>query len=244
MTFPPLSADPVRGRHFRVTRPVRVSDTTREGNLRLDALARYLQDVGNDDTAEVGVGDGGVWVARRIHVEFLGQSPKLRDRVELVTFCGGVGSRFAERRTQLWVEDAVAVDTATLWVHLDAHTFRPAAVPTWFLEHYGEACGERSVDHRLRLSALDPHAALVAWPLRATDVDVLDHVNNAVAWMAVEDLWARLALPHRPRRAIVEYLGALNLGDDVAMRYTVDNNRVSMWLVVGDEVRVAALVEH
>ena len=45
---------PERGRRFTAERPVRWGDTDRHGRLRLDALARFLQDVANDDTRDAG----------------------------------------------------------------------------------------------------------------------------------------------------------------------------------------------
>ena len=47
-----LAPPPDRGRVFRSGRRVRLSDADPTGRLRLDACARYLQDVGNDDTAD------------------------------------------------------------------------------------------------------------------------------------------------------------------------------------------------
>ena len=41
------------GRRYEMHQPVRLGDASRGGRLRLDALARYLQDVATEDTAEV-----------------------------------------------------------------------------------------------------------------------------------------------------------------------------------------------
>ena len=83
------------GRRFRTTRRVRLADADAAGRLRLDALARLLQDVGNDDFADAGLDPGSPWVARRSVVEADGW-PRLGDRLSLVTWCGGLGGRSTE----------------------------------------------------------------------------------------------------------------------------------------------------
>jgi len=237
--FPTFAPEPEKGRVFRARRAVRIGDTTASGRLRLDAIARYLQDVGNDDTLDLGLGDGGAWVCRRVHVAVLTDYPSLRDLLEIATFCGGVGSRWAERRTSLRCATGARIETATLWVHLDPVTMRPAPVPAWFVDHYGEACGDRKVDHRLHLPLPSDDAATRAWPLRATDFDVLAHVNNAIAFAALEDCWTRLGRTDAPTQVTVEYLGALDPGDAVELRWTETADGVDCWLVADGAVRVA-----
>ncbi|MFZ4516297.1 MAG: acyl-[acyl-carrier-protein] thioesterase [Acidimicrobiia bacterium] len=241
MTSTMFVPEPVAGRVFRMTRAVRIGDTTTSGRLRLDALARYLQDVGNDDTRELGLGDGGAWVCRRIAIDVVTRLPQLREQVELATFCGGVGSRFAERRTTLRTADGAHVETATLWVYLDAETMRPAPVPDWFMEHYGTACGMHKPDHRLHLPGRTADASARLWPLRVTDFDVLGHVNNAIAAAALEDAWVDTKEPGVPAAVVIEYLGPMHLGDPVAL-WTAAGEPFAVWLGVGDEIRAAAQV--
>jgi len=81
----PMVPVPTTGRVFRSGRRVRLGDVRPQGRLRLDALARYLQDVGNDDTIDRGVGNGGPWVTRRVTVEINGPLPRYLDEVERAT---------------------------------------------------------------------------------------------------------------------------------------------------------------
>ena len=50
----PFAADPPAGRVFAGRRTIRSTDVTPAGVFRLDALARYLQDVAEDDVAATG----------------------------------------------------------------------------------------------------------------------------------------------------------------------------------------------
>ena len=53
MTRPPDPvSEPERGRVFAVGRRVRLGDVSPKGRLRLDATARYLQDIANDDAVD------------------------------------------------------------------------------------------------------------------------------------------------------------------------------------------------
>src|SRR3954468_4318440 len=178
---------PVSGRVYRAGRQVRLGDVRPCGRLRLDALARYLQDVANDDAIDAGLPNAMGWVVRRVEFELAPRLPSFRDEVELVTFCGGTGSRWAERRTDVCVDGETLARAAALWVHVDPVRGRPMPLPPAFLELYGEAAAGRSVAARLRHDPPPDGAPASHWPLRATDLDLLGHVNNAIALAAVED---------------------------------------------------------
>lgn len=230
------------GRRYRTSRRVRLGDADRHGRLRLDALARLLQDVGNDDFADAGLDPGSPWVARRT-VVWAPSWPRLGDRVAVTTFCGGLGSRWGERRSTLAAEEGPGlVEVASLWVYLGEDGIRPTRLPGWFVDTYGEAALGRSVGSRLAHPAPPPGAEARPWPLRATDLDVLGHVNNAATWQAVEDEASRRGVV--PLRAELEYGAALEPDDEVALVTAAedDGGGFRLWLTVGGKVRASALV--
>ena len=83
---------PTTGRTFASARRVRLSDIDAHGRVRLDSVARFLQDAAIDDVQETGWGlPAHLWVVRRIQIEVV--KPFLLDQeVEVVTWCSGVGS--------------------------------------------------------------------------------------------------------------------------------------------------------
>jgi len=222
---------PERGRLYTASRKVRLGDTTANGRLRLDALSRYLQDVANDDAMDAGLEAALAWVVRRVVVE-LADAPKLGDVVELVTFCGGIGGRWAERRTRVSVGGEIAAEAQALWVHLDPATGRPAPLGDDFMAIYGEAAGGRTVRPKLIHQQPPDDADRRPWPQRAVDVDVLGHVNNAVALEAVEQVLGGRS----PAAAEVEYRDPIEPGDQVELVTCGD----ALWLTVGANVRVSA----
>jgi acyl-ACP thioesterase len=219
-------------RAFRSARPIRLSDTDATGRLRLDAVARYLQDVASDDWADAGFeSQAHVWVVRKTWIAV--EAPFGDDaHVELATWCSGVAGTAASRRYTLTGDRGGRIEAESVWIHLD-HGLRPLRLPPAFLEIYGASADGRGVATRFTLAA-PPAAAGEPWPLRATDLDRLGHVNNAVYWIPVEERFGRAV-----RRAELEYRKPVDLDDDA--RVVVDGSH--LWLTVRGEVRSAARVE-
>jgi acyl-ACP thioesterase len=224
-------------RRYVGTRRVRLGDVHPDGSLRLDALARYAQDVATDDSAESGITEEtGYWVLRRLVGELAGRL-SLGEMVELTTFCGGSGPRWAERRTRLVGGSGACIELAAVWVHVDRTTGAPLPVPADFREVYGEGT-RRRVRARLEHPPPPEVAARRAWPLRSTDFDVLGHVNNAVYWAAVEDDLASRA-PVPVTRIEMEHRAGVDPGDVVELVHT-DGEPTRLWFSVGGEVRASA----
>lgn len=228
---------PAVGRIYETSRRVRVADADPSGRLRLDAVARFVQDVGNDDVADAGLDPNIPWVVRRSAVAVDGW-PRLGERLATATWCGGTGSRWAERRVSF--ESASGrVDVATLVVHLDAGG-RPSKLPGWFQDVYAEAALGRTLTTRLVLPGPPEGAAGRPWHVRSSDLDIMGHVNNAVTWAAVEDECHRRAMV--PGAVTVEWSGALEGIDDIELRAAPAEGGLGIWLTVDGAVRVAAAV--
>jgi len=234
------------GRVFRASRRVHLGDVDTRGAVRLEALARYLQDVATDDADDADLSEArGVWVLRSSDLEIV-TTPVYHEAVELATFCSGTGPRWAERRTRVVGDRGAFVDAAGLWVFVDREHGRPLALDADFHDRYGESAGGRRVRGRLVHDAPPATATWRPWPLRTSDFDVLDHVNNARSLEAVEDELVR-RLPGRTlRRVRIEYRGALERDDSVLLGSAVtaegDDAVLAVWLVVEGDVRVSATV--
>lgn len=232
---------PEQGRRFVARRRVRLGDVNGANRLRLDAIARYLQDVAADDVADVAeVRADGAWVLRRTALA-VGRLPRYGDDVELTTFCTGTGSMWAERRTTLTVGDHAVTDAVAIWVYVD-RAGRPARLGNWFFDHYGEAADGRKVSGRLSLPPPPDGVRTRAWSLRASDFDLLGHVNNAAYWYAVEDELARLAPERVPVSGVLEHRAAVEPDEPVELGSLLDGEQVSVWLTVHGETRAAAHV--
>jgi acyl-ACP thioesterase len=239
---------PPSGRVFRSARRVHLGDVDASGQVRLEALARFLQDVATDDADDADLSEQrGVWVLRSSDLE-IATVPVYHEKVELATFCSGTGPRWAERRTQLLGDRGARVEAAALWVFVDREHGRPLALDDDFYARYGESAGGRKVRGRLLHDAPPTSASWRPWPLRTSDFDVLDHVNNARSLEAVEDELVRVLPGGVAVRARVEYRGTLERGDAVELASAVsgdsdrDDRVLAVWLAVDGEVRVSATV--
>jgi acyl-ACP thioesterase len=225
---------PTSGRVFRGSAHVGLADVTPGGRARLDAVARWLQDVAWADVADAGVQDEGLWVVRRMELR-VPAAPRFAERLELATFCSGTGPLWAERRTSMRGADGAHVEAAALWVFLDREGARPRALPPSFDAIYGEAAGGRRVRARLRHPAAPPpDAPRLPWSFRVADLDMAAHVNNSVYWAALEEELAGAELP-AGWRAEIEHRAPAGPGPAALAR-----DGEHRWIVAGADV-VASL---
>ncbi|HTS96926.1 MAG TPA: acyl-ACP thioesterase domain-containing protein [Streptosporangiaceae bacterium] len=197
-----IVAWPAEGRVFTTRRAVGGPDVSPDGRLRLDALARYLQEAAEGDLADAGWREGYVWVVRRCAVH-IASYPRLGQRLGVRTFCSATGPRWAERTTILAGAEGDLVRARALWAAVDPGTGRPCPLGPEFHRLYGPSAGGRSVSARLSHPGPPEPSSGAPWPLRAADFDAAGHVNNAVYWAAVEDALAGLGW--LPARADLEY---------------------------------------
>jgi acyl-ACP thioesterase len=219
---------PTLGRTFTQQRLVRLGDASPGGRLRFDALARMLQDIANDDANEVLV-NGQSWVVRRVAIE-VHNAASFGETLTLTTFCGAIGSRWAQRRTSVVGDRGTRIEVAALWVHLDMATLRPAVLTPDFAAAYGDAADGRAV--KARLQHEDPPAATgKPYPARFVDFDVMGHMNNAAYWNAVEEeLSVRREIRH-PMRAEMEYRQGVEPHNHASLVLDGDDAAFSLWFV-------------
>jgi len=156
--------------------------------MRLDALARWLQDVAYADIEEAGLVDRAVWVVRRTRLR-VERFPRFGEPFTVLTFCSGLGRMWAERRTAITPEHdtGAAVQAISLWVHLDPASRRPTPLSQAEVAAYAEAAGERRVTARLRHPARGERTSTRPWTFRATECDLAGHINNAAYWQPLEE---------------------------------------------------------
>lgn len=226
---------PEEGRKYSTARRVGLGDVSARGTARFDAVARWLQDVAAEDVEAAGLEEKVVWYVRssRLDVEVL---PLLRERVELTTFCSGLGPRWAERTTVAMGDRGASLRAVSVWVSLDPETGKPIRPSAAFREIYEGALATRPVAARLNHRAPSQDATASPWRIRWCDIDVLDHVNNAVYWAALEEELAKRAPSWRPSWAEIEFRAQLRFGDEVDVRSSSAEGLVEMWMCRGGQV--------
>ena len=237
-----LVEQPPSGRTFHVGYRIRLSDADATGRLRLDAVARYLQDAAIDDVAETNWGaPEHLWVLRSVRIDVF--VPFLDDGVaDIVTWGSSFSSLAAGRRWSLSGDAGGAIEVDSTWIHLGPDA-RPARIGHGF-DDYAAAAQGRVTSTKLMLEPPPIGGSRIEWQLRSTDVDRMGHVNNAAYWSALEHrLRGRapdLRLPHRAR---LDYRHPIDLGERVELAEDAHDAGYAAAFVVGNVVKAVARVE-
>lgn len=184
--FDAIVAHPGVGRRFEHAHTVGLADAAPSGRVRLDALARWLQDVALADVVDAGLGEAALWVVRRTRLAVT-RFPRFGETAAVATFCSATGRMWAQRRTTVVTSGGGLVEAVALWVHLDPVSLRPAPFAARELEVYGPSAAGREVKARLRHPGPPEDAPSRPWWFRSTELDVADHINNAAYWAVLED---------------------------------------------------------
>ena len=183
-------ARPERGRIF--TEPARpgLADCAPSGRVRLDALARFTQDIAYADAVDAGLSETARWVVRRTRMR-VERFPRFGQPLALATFCSGLGRMWAERRTIIVAddgeEDGGRVEVVSLWVHLDPGSGRPTPLRDDELAMWAESTEGRKVTARLHHPPADETGERYPWRFRGTECDLAGHINNAAYFQPLEE---------------------------------------------------------
>jgi len=227
---PAFAPPPAPGRVFTASYPVRRTDVTPGGRLRLDALARFLQDAAEDDVADAALCEPYDWLVRRCALA-VRDYPRRGQRVRLTTFCSATGPRWAERTTTVGTDAGDLIQARALWVAVAPGTGAACPVGPEFHRVYGPAAQGRRASARLSHPRPDPAMPAADWPLRAADLDTASHVSNTVHWQAAEEVLA--GLDWVPARAEMEYHHPILPGHRLRLASTLTPGRADLWLLNG-----------
>lgn len=211
-----------------------IADADAAGRCRLDAMARWLQDIAYTDLIEAGFEGRGAWIVRRTRIR-VERFPRFGEELSLRTFCSGFGRFSAERRTSISGERA-AVEAVSLWVCLDPDRGRPMRFPEDFIAVYEESAGGRDASVRLRHPDPPADAERSPWHFRVTEMDPAGHINNSNYWTPLEE---ELTTGPEPESidAELEYRDPAMPGEVELVR-----QGASMWIASPDGVVHASLL--
>jgi acyl-ACP thioesterase len=238
--------------------PLRVGDIDRTGRLRLDAAARHIQDIGQDQLREMGFEETHpLWIVRRTMVDLL-RPIEFQDVLHLRRWCSGTSNRWCEMRVRIdGKRGGGLIESEAFWININRETQMPSRISDDFLEGLQKTTSV----HRLRWKGYlkpgsrDDAAEIHEFPVRVTDIDLFDHMNNSVYWSVVEDyLASHPELLGGPLRTTIEHEAPVALGDKLEIishiypagstdqfgPSLVDRAVTTLTYMVGDEIKAVA----
>ncbi|KAA0118672.1 acyl-[acyl-carrier-protein] thioesterase [Mycolicibacterium sp. P9-22] len=203
---------------FDVQWPLRMADIDREGRLKFDAATRHIQDIGSDQLREMGYEETHpAWIVRRTMIDLI-EPITFKDTLRLRRWCSGTSNRWCEMRVRIEGRRSGLMESEAFWINFSQETHAPSRISDDFL-----AGLRRTTDvDRLRWKAYlkagprETADAVRKYPVRVSDIDLFDHMNNSVYWSVIEEyLHEAPELLKAPLRVTIEHDSAVALGEDL-----------------------------
>jgi acyl-ACP thioesterase len=187
-----LAEPPGTGRAYSERVRAGIDTACPTGRVRLDAIARWLQDAAYWDLVDAGWERPSPWLVRRLRMR-IERFPVFPETVSLTTWCSGLGTAVAERRTSVRGDAGARIEAVAQWVAIDPETERLAPLNEEFRTVFAPSAAGRRSRTKLYHEATPPaHAARRGFTFRAGDLDPARHVNNAAYWTVLEEELAEL----------------------------------------------------
>lgn len=236
-----LAPVPGSGHIFDVTRRLGTVDMDENQNLRIDGIARQIQDAGVDHLVHCEALESHPhWIARRTVIDVV-RPIAWPAQLRLRRWCSGISPRWCNMRVRIDSDGGGLVETEGFWIHMNKETMSPSRVDDKFFDLLSTTTDE----HRLRwqqwLTAPLPETPGTRFPLRRTDVDHFQHVTNTSYWHAVHEFASEADdLTRSPHRFVLEYNKPIRYGESLDLHTSRTADALTLWFAVDGEVRAIA----
>ena len=237
--------------------PLRVGDIDSAGRLRFDAACRHIQDIGSDHLRELGFEQTHpLWIVRRTMVDLI-RPIEFQDMLRLRRWCSGTSNRWCEMRVRIDGRKGGLMESEAFWININRETQGPARISDDFLEGLRRTTEVDRLRWKAYLKAGSRQDAVEIrpYPVRVSDIDLFDHMNNSVYWTVIEDyLYRHPELLAAPLRVTIEHDAPVALTDQleiVSHVYPPDSTEMfgpeltdrtvtTLTYAVGDDVKAVA----
>lgn len=174
---------------FERSWPLRVADIDRTGRLRFDAACRHIQDIGSDHLRELGYeATHPLWIVRRTMIDLIAPID-FTDTLRVRRWCSGTSTRWCEMRVRIDGRKGGRMESEAFWLNINRETQGPARISDDFLAGLRRTTDVDRLRWKSYLSAgaREDAVEIRRYPVRVSDIDLFDHMNNSVYWSVVED---------------------------------------------------------
>jgi acyl-ACP thioesterase len=151
------------------------------------------------------------------------------------------------------------MESEAFWININRETQTPSRISDDFLAGLRTTTDIERLRWKgyLKAGVREDAAEIHEFPVRVTDIDLFDHMNNSVYWSVVEDyLWSFPELLTAPLRVAIEHDAPVALGDKLEIISHVhpagstdrfgeglsDRTVRTLTYAVGDEVKALAAI--
>ncbi|MHA7651675.1 acyl-[acyl-carrier-protein] thioesterase [Mycobacterium sp. ML4] len=239
----PLVALPDQGYVYQTGWRLATSDIDAHRRLRLDGVARYIQEVGAEHLADAGLVEVHPhWIVLRTVIDVL-EPIVIPSDITFRRWCAGLSSRWCDMRVQLEGEDGGRIETQGFWICMNKDTLTPSRLTDDCVDLFGSTTDNHRLKWRPWITEHVQVGTDTLFPLRRTDIDLFEHVNNTVYWHGVHEILGEIPeLENNPYRAVLEYRSPVKYGEPLTIRSERTGDAVRIDFTVGEDVRAAALV--
>jgi acyl-ACP thioesterase len=236
---------PETGYVYRTSWRVATGDIGGDLHLRMDSVARYIQEVGAEHLVDAGAAeDHPHWLVQRTVIDVI-EPIEFPNEISFSRWCSALSNRWCTMRVDLVGSDGGRIETEGFWIAINHRTLTPQRVSDELVERFASTTDERRLKWRPWLANPDSFDETVTFPLRRTDIDVFEHVTNTAYWHAIHEVMAQVPeVCQAPYRAVVEYRKPIPYGADLRLAWRRRGEEVHIAFTVDDEVRAAALLRR
>lgn len=244
-----LAALPESGYVYHTAWRVATGDIGGDLHLRLDSVARYIQEVGAENLVDAGEAEEHPhWLVQRTVVDVI-EPIEFPNEVSFSRWCSALSSRWCTMRVDLVGGDGGRIETEGFWIAINANTLTPQRVTDTLIEKFASTTTQHRLKWRPWLQNPEHTNESMPFTLRRTDIDLFEHVTNTAYWHAIHEvvtLVPDVCTP--PYRAVIEYRRPIKYGEDVTIQWCRGDDaqvpEVHIALTVGDDVRAAGLLRR
>lgn len=239
----PLVAVPDQGYVYQTGWRLATSDIDEHRRLRLDGVARYIQEVGAEHLADAELAEVHPhWIVLRTVIDVL-EPIEIPSDITFRRWCAGLSSRWCDMRVQLEGAQGGRIETQGFWICMNKDTLTPSRLADSCIERFGSTTDNHRLKWRPWVTERVEGGTDTPFPLRRTDIDLFEHVNNTIYWHGVHEVLGLVPeLENNPYRTVLEYRSPIKYGEPVHIRWEQRGKSVLMQFMVDDSVRAVALV--
>ncbi|ORC09956.1 hypothetical protein B4U45_01620 [Mycobacterium persicum] len=242
----PLADMPAAGYVYRTSWRLATTDIDEHQRLRLDGVARYIQEVGAEHLADAQLAEVHPhWIVLRTVIDVV-EPIELPSDITFRRWCAALSTRWCNMRVRLDGAAGGRIETEGFWICVNKDTLTPSRLTDDCIARFGSTTDNHRLKWRPWLTEPVTDGTETPFPLRRTDIDPFEHVNNTIYWHGIVEVLGQLPagaeLTAAPHRVVLEYRSPIKYGEAVTIRSHQRDGRIHMHFVVGHDVRAAALV--